>query len=373
MRVLFSAVIMMLVIIASAFSVNAGTYDELLKDNGASEIINQLPDNAKNSLNDIGLKDFNFSELKNLKPENILSSIFDSVKTEGKAPLKTLTALTAVLLLYSILYGMGNTLDGTLKPVMSVAVTICLSCAIVVPITGFITSAVDTIKISSNFMISYIPLMALVMSLSGQPLSGAGYYGIMLFAGQAVSRASSEIIAPFMKIFLAVSVASSVSPNINLGGIVRSISKTTKITLAFIMSIFTGILSFKQVISAGADSLSSRAVRFSLSSFVPMVGSALSEAYRTVQGSVGLLKSGVGITAILAVCAVYMPVIVQCLFWMLILGVSKTVSEVLNLREPCVLLESVYTVVSTIFAVILSLTAVFIISAAVVLMAGGAG
>ncbi|MCH5304320.1 MAG: stage III sporulation protein AE, partial [Ruminococcus sp.] len=221
--------------------------------------------------------------------------------------------------------------------------------------------------------LSYIPLMVLAMSLSGQIASGAGYYSIMLFSGQAVARIASDIIAPFMKIFLALSVASSISPNINLSGIVRYISKITKWILAFSMTVFTAILGFKQVISMGADSVSSRAVKFSLSSFVPIVGSALSEAYRTVQGSFTVLKSGVGIVAIIALIAIYLPTVLQSVFWILTLGLSKSVGEVLGLREPCFLLEAVSMVVTTLFAVILCVISIFIISTALIIVLGGFG
>lgn len=360
-------------ILISIFSVNSAEYDDLLKQNNADGIYNSLPDSTKQSLNDIGLNGFDYSKLNNLNVENILSEILNTIGEEGKTPLKAFSVIIAIMLLYSILYGLKNSVDTALQPVLSLIVTICITTAIVIPITGFITSIVDTIKASSDFMISFIPIMVLALSVSGQPVSGMGYYSAMMLSGQAVSRISSEIISPFMKIFLAVSVSSSISPSINLSGIVRFISKFTKIVLGFVMSLFTGILSFKHVVAVGADSVSSRAVRFSLSSFVPVVGSALSEAYRTVQGSVGVLKSGVGIIAVIAVCAMYLPVIIQCLFWMLVLGLSKAVGEILNLREPCVLLESVYSVISTLLAVALCLMAVFVISTALVILIGGYG
>ncbi len=373
MRKFFSIIFAVFIVIMTGFSASAGTYDDFLKDNNADEVIDSLPDEAKKSLNDLGINGFDISALKKLSPEKIFSQIIDTVGKESKAPLKAFAGVTVVLLLYSILYGLRNTFETSLQPVLAVVTTICVSCALVIPISGFIIEAVDLIKTSSDFMISYIPLMVLVMSVSGQPLSAAGYYGLMMFSGQAVNRLSSELIAPFMNIFLAVSVSSAVSPNISLGGIVRFISKFTKIALGFIMSIFTGVLSFKQVISAGADSLSSRAVRFSLTSFVPVVGSALSEAYRTVQGSVGVLKSGVGVIAVIAAFAMFLPIILQCVFWMLALLLSKSIGEILCLKEPCMLLEAVYTVVSTLLAVVLCLLAVFIISTAVIMLTGGFG
>lgn len=357
----------------SCFSVAAGSYDELLKDRKADEVLNSLPDSAKSTLKDIGIESFDFDNLNKLSFKSVYDALLNTASNQSKTPLKTFSAIIAVLLLYSVLYGVKTTLEGTLQPVLSLSVTLCVSCALLIPLSSFITSVVDVLKVSSDFMIAYVPLMVFAMGLSGQPISGGAYYAVMIFTGQAVGNISSKIIAPFMKILLAVGISSAISPNINLSGIVRFISKFTKVLLVFSMSLFTGILSIKQIVSMGADSISSRAVRLSLSSFVPIVGSALSEAYRTVQGSVGLLKSGVGIISLIALAAVYLPVIIQCLFWMLSLSFAKSVGEVLNLREPCVLFESVYSVISTLLAIILSFSLIFIISTALVLLIGGGG
>lgn len=357
----------------SAFTSYAASYDEFLTDNNAEEILSSLPDTAKSSLNDIGIDSFDYKNLNKLNLKNIFDSILNSAASQSKTPLKSFSAIIAVLLLYSVLYGVKTSLEGTLQPVLALSVTLCLSCALVIPLSSFITNVVDVLKVSSDFMIAYVPLMVFAMSLSGQPVSSGAYYAVMIFTGQTIGNISSKIIAPFMKIFLAVSISSAISPIVNLSGIIRFISKFTKVVLVFSMSIFTGILSIKQVVSMGADSISSRAVRLSLSSFVPIVGSALSEAYRTVQGSVGLLKSGIGVVAIIALSAVYLPVVLQCLFWMLSLGLAKSIGEVLNLREPCALLDSVYTVVSTLLAIILSFSLIFIISTALILVLGGAG
>ncbi len=361
------------VVFLSVFSAKADTYDDFLSESQSNEVFDSLPDDAKSALNDIGIDGFDYKSLENIKPDKITESILNAISVQGKTPLRVFLTVISVMLLYSILYGLKNSLDGALQPVMSLGVTLCITCVLVLPLTEFITSTVNVIITSSDFMLAYVPLMVLALGLSGQPISGAGYYSVMIFTGQAVGNIASKIVAPFLKIFLALGISSAISPNINLSGMIRFISKLTKIILAFSVSIFTGVLSFKQVISMGADTLSSRAVRFSISSFVPIVGSALSEAYRTVQGSVGLLKSGIGIVSVVALLAVYLPVIVQALFWMLTLALAKAVGEVLNLREPCVLLESVYTVISTLFSIILCMIMIFIISSSAVVILGGFG
>ena len=49
------------------------------------------------------------------------------------------------------------------------------------------------------------------------------------------------------------------------------------------------------------DVTTNRTLRFVVSSFVPVVGSALGEALSTVQGCIKVLKGGVGAFGVLAV------------------------------------------------------------------------
>ena len=292
---------------------------------------------------------------------------------QAKAPLKTIGTVLAIMLLYAVFDSYKDSLKiSPTQQVLDTVVTLCITCAIVIPITSVIAYATSAIKSAGTFMLSYIPIMAVVLIASGRQLAGSSYYASMILAGEGVVQISSNVITPVLNGFLGISVTSAVTPNINLKGVTQLLNKLIKWSLAFIMTIFSGFLTFKSIIATAVDNVSVRAVRFTLSSFIPIVGSALSEAYKTVQSSVNMLKSGIGVLVIIAVGFIFLPVISQCLIWMISLNISKSVGEVLNLTLPCTLIGNVISVISTLFAVITCIMSVFIISTAVILMAGGA-
>ena len=88
-------------------------------------------------------------------------------------------------------------------------------------------------------------------------------------------------------------------------------------------------------------------------------------------GSIGLLKSGIGIIVILSVTIVFMPVILQGVMWMFTLWIGKSTAEVLNLNGPAKLLENISSVFSTLIAVLLCIMSIYILSTAAVIMLGG--
>ena len=172
--------------------------------------------------------------------------------------------------------------------------------------------------------------------------------------------------------FLGLSISGGLSPEINISGFTSFVSKVFKWILVFVMTVFTSVLGIKQVVTSSLDNVSGRTVRFALSSFVPVVGSALSEAYRTVSGSIALLKSGLGVFVIIAVGLTFLPIIIKCLLWSLALKTGKAEAEVLGLCQSAVLLEGISSVFSVIIAILLCVAAVYIISAAMIFLIGGA-
>lgn len=371
MKKVFCCIIILFLIAASPFKAYA-EYEDYSNDYGAQSLYDELPDESKKSLSDIGLDKFDISSLNNLSFDKIITEILGSVAEQSSSPLKLLAVIIAVMLLYSLLYGIKTSIDNSsMQQVMSICVTLCVTGALVTPVMSVINDGIDTVKTASSFMLAYLPVMLAVMTASGRAVSGGAYYAMMTFLGQAVNQVSANIVLPFLKLFTGLSIASAVSPSINLSGFTRCISKLAKWILGFIMALFSSVLTLRQLISVGLDSVGTRAVKFTLSSLVPVVGSALSEAYKTVEGSVGLLKSGIGVFAIIAVFSVFLPIVLRCLLWLFVLWVSKAAGELMNLREPCLLLESISGVISTILAVILCVAAVFIISTASVLIIGG--
>ncbi len=372
MKRIIAFITVLFVLASFSASAYADDYSELLKDYGADSLSDSLPDEAKNSLSDIGVDGPDISDLNELSFQKIIDEILSSAAENGSAPLRTLALITAVMLLYSVLYGVKGSFDNSsMQQVMSVCVTLSVTAALVNPAVGVIKASIDAFSAASGFMLAYLPVMLAVMTASGRAVSGGSYYALMSLAGQAVAQVSSRVLAPFLKLFLGLSIACAISPSVNLGGFVRFLSKLIKWGLGFIMTLFTGALTLRQLISGGLDSVGTRAVKFTLSSLVPVVGSALSEAYKTVQSSVGLLRSGVGVFALLAVIAVFMPVVIKCLWWLLVLWLSKSAGELMGLKEPCFLLESVSSVFSVILAITLSVCAVFVISTAALLIMGG--
>ena len=205
----------------------------------------------------------------------------------------------------------------------------------------------------------------------GKALSSSGYYSMMVFTAEGIAQLTSKVITPMLNVFLGVSMCTTVVPNLRLDSLTDLFSKTIKWLLSFSFTIFSALLTFRTLITTSIDNVSTRAVRFTMSSFIPVVGAALSEAYKTVQGSVMILKNGIGVFVILAVAIVFLPIVLRLLLWSFALNLCKTVSDILGIFVPGRLLKSMSTVLSVLLAVVLCVMALFIISTALIITVGG--
>ena len=335
-----------------------------------SALYDSLSDDVKQSLENIGINGIDSNELSQISFGKVVNEIVKLAGENSAGPLKAVISLTALLLICSLLSSYKNSLSSELSSSLGIAAVLC---AAALPVIEVISDMSTVVKTASSFMLAFVPVMVMIMSSTGHAVSGASYYAMMIGAGEGVGQLSSKVIVPFLNMFLGVSVTASVCSESKLTGITSIISKAVKWVLGFVMTVFTAVLSFKQMITTSVDDVSTRAVRFTLNSFIPIVGSALSDAYKTVQGSVNLLKSGLGIFVIVSIAFVFLPIILNSLLWIFTLSAGKLLAEILGINQVKDLLEGVGTVLSTLLAIVLCIMSVYIISTALVLLMGGGG
>ncbi len=346
--------------------------NELSQSLNLDEMYSELPYQVQEALAELGINDADTSVVSELDFSSFLNLFIGMIAQESFGVFSSLSVVIAVILIYSLTEGITDGLSSsTTKEILSVVCGLCVAGALVFPVLEVIESAVQAISISSDLMLAYIPVMSVVLISCGNSVTGSGYHAIMVMAAEGIAQLSSEVISPMLSVFLGINICSSVLPGINLRGFTALMEKIIKWMLSFSFTLFSGFLTLKTLISSSIDSVSTRAVRYTMSSFVPVVGSALSEAYRTVLGSVNILKNGIGVFVIISVAVVFFPVIARLLLWNISVGVCKSFSEMINLTVPVQMLSSVSTVLSVMLAVILCIMALFIVSTALIMTAGG--
>ncbi|MBQ7218165.1 MAG: hypothetical protein IJS27_01570 [Ruminococcus sp.] len=367
--------LLFLIIITAAlmlFSIHAQAETLEPFDESVDNLVDNVSDEVRERMEQLGYGDADITQISDLSVSNSLSVIRDMIGESIAGPLSSAALLTAVIILSSLLESYTFSLRYVdTKDVMNVVSSLLVITVLVTPITSLIQSALNTVTTASNLMLAYVPIMAGIMALSGHVVSSGGYYATVMAACQGIAQLTSRFLAPLLNIFLALTVTSAIGERVKLGGICELLSKLMKWTLTFSMTVFTAVLSLQSFAAGSVDSVASKAMRFTMSSFIPVVGASLSEAYKTLEGSVNLLRSGVGVFVIIAVIVAFLPLIVRVLLWQLSVMIAKTVAETFGVDSVAGTLRAVSSVLSVLFALIACLTAVFIISTGSLMAIGG--
>lgn len=347
-------------------------YNTQYELSGASNLIDELPNDVQKQLKDIGVTSPSWQELNSMSFFDIFSSIMNTVEQQAVTPLNCVVKIMGVVMLVALINSVKSSIaSSTLTSVLDSVAVLTVSIILIQPICHTIEYSATIIKLSADFMLAFIPIMVAIMLTMGQSLQSAGNYTIVMGAGTVVSQISANILVPLLNTFLGMSVVSGISQKVNLSGFCELINKVVKWVLTFTMSVFTAILTMQSIITSSADSAGTKATRFAISSFVPLVGGALSEAYQTVRGCMSMLKSGVGVFAILATGTIYIPALTSCVLWLIAINIAIALAGVFDMGQIIKLLKCVTIVINVLIAILLCCMLIFIVSSAIMLMIGG--
>ncbi|MCX7657981.1 MAG: stage III sporulation protein AE [Oscillospiraceae bacterium] len=343
--------------------------ENTVKASGVENIA--LPEGAGDFVDKKGINVSEPEKMLEITPKMVFDYILDGLKNKLLNPLKVLGKLFSVILLASLIAGMGDTVSskGMSKVYGIISTLICVG-IISEPVCSCIQSVSDTLICGGNFMVSYVPVFSGIVAASGN-ISSAGSYSVIIFAVCEVStQIASKILMPLLGLCLAMAVVESINPAVSLSGITDGIKKAAVWGIGFIMTIFVGLLTIQSVIGVSADTVSAKAAKFVVSSVVPVVGGAISDAYSAIKGSLGILKSGVGSYGIAALLLTMLPSIISVVLLEAAVWCGAIVSEIFGVKEINSLLKNIVSVLSIALSLLLCFTMMLVVSTAIIMMLG---
>ncbi len=371
-KILFCFVLSLIIFDISCISTSAQEISDI--EESVDALFDSLSEQVQDDLKYINADTTSISKLNNISFESIVNLILNKLSSESVTPMSCCAVVIAVLLLNALIDSYKDSLrQSSMREVLSTISTLCITATLVVPVINLINYAVATIKDASDFMLLYIPIMLSILVFSGHAVTSASYYSLMVMACQGVSQLASKVISPLLNVYIGFCISSSITDRVNLKGFCQMFSKIIKWLISFSMTVFSALLTIRGMITTAYDSVTARAVRFTMSSFIPIVGAALSESYKTIQGSINLLRTGAGVFVILAICVVFLPVVAQCLMWLFSVNICKSIGQTISVTTPVNLLSAISSVISIVFAIIVCIMAIFVIATALLITLGGGG
>ena len=347
------------------------TLEQQFVDNTGSYLDDSVTNEAKDFFNenDITLKDS--SALSKFSIKQVISYILDEAKNKVGQPMKLLGILIAVILLLAIVESLSieNSNNSLSKILDIIGVLVCVT-IMYDYIASCINLTAQTLESGANFMICYVPIFASVVGASGSITSAGAYNIAVLGVAEIAVQISVKILLPLMGMLFAMSIIEATNPALALSGLTNGIKKAIQWTLGFIMTLFVGLITIQSIVGASADTVGIRAAKFVASSFIPVIGGAISDAYTTVRGSLGLLRSGVGTFGIVVLLLTVIPPLITVIAFKISISIAAFVSEIVGVKKVTVLLKNTSAVLSIAISLLACFVLMLIMATTIIMLVG---
>lgn len=348
----------------TAFAQTQDYYAEQYEASGAGELKEYLGDETEDFLESIGCDEITPDGMLGLSAESVFNAMIGLFRENYKEPLKgALTASGAVMLISVCSSFFPN--DEKSKTALNMICGSFLIISVFASALPSVKAAASAMKLCAGFEKILIPVLAGILTASGSPASAASIQGVAFAAAQCIEALAENFAVPMACVSGVLGAVGAMLPTVRLSAAGELIRKTSTTVIGSAAAMFSGLLAIKSVIASSADGLAAKGIKLAAGTFIPVVGSALGEAYSTISGSLMLLKNTVGIYAILAFAAMCLPSVVNLALWILALRAAATLSDLLGNSQSSEILRNIGYMFSTINTMLVFSAAVLIITSAI--------
>ena len=327
-----------------AFTANQTTYDIAEELNGT--IIEELDQIDFSELNLI-VEDFQNKKTNIFSLDNIKSKIYSIISGENAVSydnifaslcsnlvdivlkyLPILSTIIAIGVISNLLNGIKSKFNekstsGLIHVVCFLAVTIL----IIGVITNLATSTGKSISSMVSQMNVLFPILLTLMVGIGANASVAIFQPVVAIMSTYVADAFNYFIIPLFMFSFVFGIISNLSDNIKLDKFSSFISSLFKWSVGLIFTLFFAVFTIQGISAGSFDSVSIRTAKFSIKSYIPIMGGYLSDGMDLILSSTVLIKNSIGLVGVLMIITTILSPILEIVICSLLL---KLISAVLQ-------------------------------------------
>ena len=295
--------------------------------------------------------------------ERVVFSIFNMFFSMLKENFHLLTKIAALCIFSGVLGAITG--EDTSQLGFLVCLVLITSMAINV-LKNVLLSAETTIDNLLIFMQSLIPSVSM-LSAGAENAFSISFHPALFAAMQTVIYTCKHWFLPMILFVSVLSVINSMTARFHITKLLETCRLFIKWGLGLLMTIYVallGIQGFSGAMQAGALS---KTAKYAIGTFIPMVGSVLAESAESVLASIYLIRNAVGIAGMIAILSLTASPILNILSTSVIFRLAASLSEPVADKRITKLISDLAGSVSLIFSILLAVSAMFMISIAMLL------
>lgn len=203
--------------------------------------------------------------------------------------------------------------------------------AVVVLTIGMISSISKMSVSSVNSMVSQMnaifPILLTLMIGIGATASAGVFQPIVAIISTYVADFFTYLILPLFMVSFVFGIINNLSDNIKLDKFNSFISSLFKWCVGLAFTLFFAVFTIQGISAGTFDSLSIRTTKYTIKSYIPIMGGYLSDGMDLILSSTILIKNAVGLVGILMIISTIISPLIEIVVFSLLL---KLVSAILQ-------------------------------------------
>ncbi len=258
------------------------------------------------------------------------SSIFSVVFSILFVNIKSFLPLVFTILAIGLLSTMVANLRNEVNETNNIVYFLCFSLVVLVSIVAFRDVLSETKRvissISSQMQILFPILISLLVSI-GSLSSVSIYNPLVAVLTTVIDLVFDKLLYPIFILILLFTILGNLTDTIKLGKLTNFFSSSFKWIVGIVFTLFSGFLSIQGITAGKFDSVSIKATKFAVKSYIPIIGSYVSEGMDyIVLGSV-LLKNSIGLIAVFILFLTIISPIIKLIVFKLFLQLTSGILE----------------------------------------------
>ena len=321
----------------------------------------QLKESLSNEVNEI-LENINFSDLQGIIDNfsqtqqkmfsftTIKDKVLQVLSGESKIDYKSfLEAIISIIFssvarflpMIAIIISVGiiSTILGSIKSkfneksVGDVIHFVCFCVVVIVVVTiikGLVDNTTQSINNMTNQMNVIFPILLTIMTAVGSAASVGVFQPTLAIFTSFSSLIFSNVIIPIFMMSFCFAIVGNLSNNVKLDKFNSFLSSLFKWLVGIFFTIFFSLISIQGISAGSFDSVSIRTMKFTMSSYIPVLGGYLSQGMDLIMASSVLVKNAVGFVGILILMSSIFAPILEIVVVSLLLKVASAILQPLN-------------------------------------------
>lgn len=262
-----------------------------------------------------------FTNYTSLAPA-LLSLIFGDIRSV----LPFVFSLIAIGLLCNLVTNLRSS-NSNFSPIVDfifLSVTVLI---VLVVFKNILSTTNKTISLILTQMQIIFPILITLLGTIGSVSSISIYNPLVAVLTTGVTFVFDKLLYPIFILVLILTILGHLTDTIKFDKINGFLMSTFKWTIGIVFTLFTGFLSIQGISAGKFDSVSIKATKFAMKSYIPIIGSYVSDGMDFFVLGATLVKNSIGLVGVLILAGTILSPIIMIIIYKLALQLSSGVMQ----------------------------------------------